>query len=137
MGCGGLGVVTKPNLSAGKYKGPKSSNGIEVMNELNYLYSFKFYCIFSDLRPTGSCGCAFVWGCPHMHAHAHVCNAKIYMYRNCKWLPPWRYPCSSCLTCMYVCAHAHVCGVAPTHPRISKNSIILEQIEIFQFCLKI
>ena len=89
------------------------------------------------------------------------------MLGNCKWPPPWRQPCLSCLTCMHVCVHVRVCvrvhactcahawGVPPTNPihpqpptpthlplrgvppQISKNAIRLEQIEIFQFRLKI
>ena len=84
------------------------------------------------------------------------------MLGNCKWPPPWRQPCLSCLTCMHVCAHmcVHACmcvctcthvGVpppnpTPTHPpthpqggtpQISKNAIRLERIEIFRFRLKI
>ena len=87
------------------------------------------------------------------------------MYRNCKWPPTWRHPCLAwlaCLTCMCVracvCMRVHVCvhGIppytpiptpTPIHPsatppggctpRISKNSITLELIKIFQFRLKI
>ena len=92
--------------------------------------------------------------CTCMHAHAR--NAKINMLGNCKWPPPWRQPCLSCLTCMHVCAHVHACVCAhmhggcphptpppPTHPsrgvspQISKNPIRLERIEIFRFHLKI
>ena len=84
----------------------------------------KFYCIFSDLSHSGSCGCVDGWKwmrvClgvppPHaptfMHMHTHMHNTKIYMYSNCKWPPPWRHPCLSCLTCMCicVCTHAHIC----------------------------
>ena len=103
------------------------------------------------------------WGvsldiCTHTCMHAHAQNAKINMLGNCKWLPPWRQPCLSCLTCMHVCAHVHVCACAhvcvgyphstpppPTHPptpqggypQISKNAIRLERIEIFRFRWKI
>ena len=91
---------------------------------MNYLDLFKFYCIFSDLSHPGSCGCVGGWDwvqvclgmsptCPYIHAHAHMCmhmcNTKIYMYSNCKWPPPWRHPCLSCLTCMYICASIHAC----------------------------
>ena len=97
----------------------------------------------------------------HMHVHTHT-YTHVYMYRNCKWLPTWRHPCLAwlaCLTCMCVraCMCVHVCvhGTPPhthTHPhphapichppggwtpRISKNSITLELIKIFQFRLKI
>ena len=87
--------------------------------------------------------------------HANACK---HMYRNCKWLPTWRHPCLSCLTCMcmHVCACMHACvhGTPPYTPiptptpsihlpppggtpRIGQNSITLELIKIFQFCLKI
>ena len=100
---------------------------------------------------------------PHMHMHTHACTrtyTHVCMYRNCKWPPTWRHPCLTCLTCMCVhaCMHVHVCvhGTPPTYPhpppppsthpppppggwtpRISKNSITLELIKIFQFRLKI
>ena len=108
------------------------------------------------------------WGvsldmCTCTCTHAHAENAKINMLGNCKWPPPWRQPCLSCLTCMHVCAHVrarvcvHVCvhtcvGSAPTQPhphppnhppprggtpQVSKNAIRLERIKIFRFCLKI
>ena len=93
--------------------------------------------------------------CTCMHAHAR--NAKINMLQNCKWPPPWRQPCLSCLTCMHVCACMRACvcacarawGVPPLNPtphpptprgvppQISKNAIRLEQIKIFRFRLKI
>ena len=77
--------------------------------------------------------------------HAHARNVKINMLENCKWPPPWRQPCLSCLTCMHVCKHvrARACvrtcvGGAPTQshphppthqggypPQISKNAIRL------------
>ena len=92
--------------------------------------------------------------CTHTHTHK---NTKINMLGNCKWPPPWRQPCLSCLTCMHVCVHMHVhacirmhvctcIGGAPTHPpthppggtpQISKNAVRLERIKIFRFCLKI
>ena len=110
-----------------------------------------------------------IWGhggvsldtCTRTCTHAHARNAKINMLENCKWPPPWRQPCLSCLTCMHVCAHvrARTCvrvrmcvGGAPTQPhthppthptprggppQISKNAIRLERIKIFRFCLKI
>ena len=53
----------------------EGSGVTNLQTELNYLASFKFYCIFS----------------------------------NCKWLPPWRHPCLSCLKCMCMCVCMHVC----------------------------
>ena len=114
---------TKPNLN-------KCRSVAEVpylQMELNYLDLLMFYCIFSDLSHPSSCGCMggweWVWVClgvphmPHIHAHAHMHthmhNTKIYMYSNCKWLPPWRHPCLSGLTCMCTCVL--VCGTPSTH----------------------
>ena len=97
---------------------PESVEVPNLQTELN--------CIFSDLSHSGSCGSVDGWEwmqvclgvsptCLHIHAHAHMHmhmhNTKIYMYSNCKWPPPWRHPCLSCLTCMCICAymHAHFC----------------------------
>ena len=101
--------------------------------------------------------------CTCMHMQTHTCTC-MHMYRNCKWPPTWRHPCLSCLlclTCMCMCACMHACACACVHawdtplhthihphshppsatpqgdPRISQNSITLELIKIFQFCLKI
>ena len=101
----------------------------------NLIILIQFYCIFSDLSHTSSCGCVWVGvcvgvsrcapTCPNIHAHTHMhmdmCNTKIYMYSNCKWLPPWRHPCLSCLTCMCICACIHACMHMCTcmgHPHI-------------------
>ena len=101
----------------------------------------------------------------HVHMHTHTCtcmHAHVYMYRNCKWPLTWRHPCLSCLTCMclHACMSPHVCTCmhawdtphTPIHPppphpptshpqgggpRISKNSITLELIKIFQFLFEI
>ena len=47
---------------------------------------------------------------PNLQTEFNYLNSfKSYcMYSNCKWLPPWRHPCLSCLTCMciHVCMHA-------------------------------
>ena len=116
-------------------------------------------------RWVGGCqGHLGAWGGVPPHAHACTRTYRhVYMYRNCKWPPTWRHPCLAwlaCLTCMCVraCVCVHVCvhGTPPTHPyppptpmhpsatpprgwtpRISKNSITLELIKIFQFRLKI
>ena len=55
------------------------------------------------------------------------------IFSNCKWPPPWRHPCLSCLTCMcmcvYACMHAHVClhGAlhipTPTHTPIHPSHL--------------
>ena len=102
--------------------------------------------------------CAHARACTHMHArtcmhtHARVLNMII----SCKWPPPLGeslgIPYDVICACACMRVHVHVCGGTlsptptpihpPTHspggtPRISQNSIALELIEIFQFCLKI
>ena len=111
----------------------------------------------------GGWGAPHTCTCTHMHACAHT---HIYMLNmiisiangHPHWGNPWEFPmmsyacahvcmcmCVHARACMHVCAYACVCG-APSHhliptprgtPRISQNSIALELIEIFQFCLKI
>ena len=99
------------------------------------------------------------WGCPHTcahacactHAHARTCmhgkHGNFMQMATPHWGNPWEFPMMSyahacACTCMHVCACA--CGWgAPSHhpptphPGIIQNSIRLELIEIFQFCLKI
>ena len=100
----------------------------------------------------------YAHACMHMHTHACIVNMII----SCKWPPPlgesMGIPYDVIHTCacmlMHVCIHmcVRICGGAPPHhppppsihshpqggtPRISQNSIALELIEIFQFCLKI
>ena len=100
-----------------------------------------------------------------MHRHAHACVVN--MIIPCKWLPPLDLGKSQGFPMMsYVrvracaCVRARACACVctcvwgtlwppptpihpPPHPpgwgtpRISQNSIALELIEIFQFCLKI
>ena len=102
----------------------------------------------------------------HMHAHArthtHAHACVVNMVISCKWPPPldlgksrgfpiMSYTCA----CMCACIHVHACAHgwgAPSHqpppssthphppggtPGIIQNSIALELIKIFQFCLKI
>ena len=107
------------------------------------------------------------WGVPpthvHMHAHArthgHAHACVVNMIILCKWLPPLDLGKSQGFPMMsYVRVRAWACvcrcvggtlSPPPTHihppphppgwgtPGISQNSIALELIEIFQFCLKI
>ena len=94
----------------------------------------------------------------HTHMHTHACMVN--MVISCKWPPPLGkslgipYDVIRTCVCMYVHACAYMCmwvGCTPsptalpsTHlpppggtPGIIQNSIALELIEIFQFCLKI
>ena len=97
------------------------------------------------------------WGYPPhtcTRSYAHACMVN--MIISCEWLPPLGeslgIPYDVIHMCMHV--HVHVCvhgWGAPSHhphshpsiphprrtPRIIQNSIALELIEIFQFCLKI
>ena len=88
-----------------------------------------------------------------MHAHAHVVNMII----SYKWPPPLGkslgIPYDVICVCMRICMHVQVGGMHPLTtphlhpptpppprgetPGIIQNSIALELIEIFQFCLKI
>ena len=103
----------------------------------------------------GGWGCPHTCTCMHTHAHAHVVNMII----SCKWLPPLGeslgIPYDVICTCMHVHACACMCtwvgctlspppppSTHPPPPRggtagIIQNSIALELIKIFQFCLKI
>ena len=99
-----------------------------------------------------------VHACTHMHVHAHMVNMII----SCKWPPPLGeylgipYDVMRVQACACMCMCTWVgCTLSPppilsppptpyTHPPtprgthgISQNSIALELIEIFQFCLKI
>ena len=95
----------------------------------------------------------------HMHTHTHVCVVN--MIISCKWPPPlgesMAIPYDVICTCACVCVHVYACMCTcvgalphyptpisiptPTHqggtPGIGQNSIALELIKIFQFCLKI
>ena len=94
----------------------------------------------------------------HVHTHVHACTAGkhdnfMQMAASIGFLGnPWEFPMMSyARTCVCMRVHVHVCGghplttPTPMHPPlppmgnlgISQNSIVLELIEIFQFCLKI
>ena len=96
----------------------------------------------------------------HMHAHAHThMHAHIHVKHdnfNCKWQPPLGESLGIPydVICARACMHMHACMCmcvggtlspppTPIHPPggwtpgISQNSIVLELIEIFQFCWKI
>ena len=141
-------------MSSGLFRGKESSNRIKLSRLVQDLLNFGvlgFLWLWGGGRWVGVSGGMGV--SPHMctctHTHAHV-----YMNRNCKWPPTWRHPCLSCLTCM--CMHAwdtphtpmpihpsaipmpiHPSAIPMGDPGIGQNSITLELIKIFQFCLKI
>ena len=106
--------------------------------------------------------CTCTWMHAHTHTHAHACVVN--MIIPCKWLPPIGFgeipgiPYDVICACACMRAHAYACvwgdpvtTPTPIHPPpppihpppgwgtpgISQNSIALELMEIFQFCLKI
>ena len=146
------------------FRGKESSNRIEISQLVQDLYGFWCFGLPAALGWMGLYG---GWGMPHTHVHMyeHVCthtHAHIHIKHDnfiCKWLPPLGESLGipydvihvHTYTCMYVHACACVYGVpsqnptTPSHtphplmgpPRISQNSITLELIKIYQFCLKI
>ena len=110
----------------------KGSGVPNLQTELNYLNSFKSYCIFSDFMvpmvSTLSPHCPHIAPtlspssphCTHCSHHSHI----IYM------VPTSSSPSTYLL-------HPPLPTPRGENPRISKNSIRFELIEIFQFCLKI
>ena len=151
-------------MSSGMFRGKESSNRIELSRLVQDLLNFG---VLGSLWLWGWgavwMGVGGGWRVPptdmHMHVHArmhtHTCACMVNMIIPCKWLPPldlgksWGFPMMSYMhvhACM--CVHVHVCEGDPVtipHPHpakggtpgISQNSIALELIEIFQFCLKI
>ena len=99
----------------------------------------------------------------HMHAHTHIYTLNMIISianGSPHWGNPWEFPMMSYTrVCAFTCVHVHACACictcvggtlspppTPIHPPptprgwtpgISQNSIALELIEIFQFCLKI
>ena len=103
------------------------------------------------------CGSGGGWlGCTptHIYMHTHTYACVLNMIISCKWPPPLRESLGIPydVICMCMCAYKCVGGTLSPHhthihpspppppgvtPGISKNSIALELIKIFQFCLKI
>ena len=145
------------------FRGKESSNRIELSRLVQDLLNFG---VSGSLRlwgwGSGWMGVRGDWGCPpHMctctHAHAHTCTRGKHDNFMQMASPLGEYlgiPYDVICSCMFV--HACACACvwdAPSHhppppsthplppvwgtPRIIQNSIALELIEIFQFCLKI
>ena len=145
------------------FRGKESSNRIELSRLVQDLLNFG---VLGSLRlwgwgwEVGGWGWGVVGGCPPhmctcMCTHAHMVNMII----SCKWPPhwgnPWEFPIMSYVhACMHMCVYVRKVTLSPppphpptppppsTHPPggkpgIIQNSIALELIEIFQFCLKI
>ena len=146
------------------FRGKESSNRIELSRLVQDLLNFG---VSGSLRlwgwgvGGGWMGVGVLGGCPHTCAHAcarmHMHTCIINMIISCKWPPTLGeylgIPYDVIHTYMHVHMHACMwvgCTLSPppppsTHPphppggtpRIIQNSIALELIEIFQFCLKI
>ena len=144
-------------------------NSLQIPNlqtESNYLDSFDFYWIFTNLGGplgVGGWGWGWVWATPCTCARARACthvHARAYdIIGNSQWDIPMGAAICMKLSCLYaymrvcMCMRIHMCvGVAPTHPhphppthpplrggntQNSEISICLDLIEIIRFCLKI
>ena len=129
------------------FRGKESSNRIELSR---LVQDIEFLCFglpaALGVGGLGGWGWEVVGGAPYTHAHARVVNMII----SCKWPPPLGeylgIPYDVICVCVRVRVHVHVGGMhplttphphPPTPPSIIQNSIALELIEIFQFCLKI
>ena len=137
-------------MSSGMFRGKESSNRIELSQLVQDLLNLVFWAPCSSGGGVGGWGWDWLGVPPthmHMHTHARTCmHTHVYvvnMIISCKWLLSLHF-------CMHV--HACVCLGAPSHhpyphlptpqPQggtlgITQNSIVLELIKIFQFCLKI
>ena len=122
-------------MCAGRFRGHKSSNRIELSRLVQDLLNFG---VLGSLRLWGGGRwVGGIWGhggCPHTQAHACTCtHAHLYMYRNCKWPPTLRHPCLACLTCMcmracmcvHACACVHAWDIPPyTHTNLHPHTPI-------------
>ena len=146
VGGGCLGWSTIFYMSSGMFRGKESSNRIELSQLVQELLNLG---VLGSLQLWGVgggwMGVGVVGGAPthvhthaHMHMHAHACVEN--MIISCKWPPPLELGKSRGFPMMsYACVCVHSTHPHPPGggPPISQNSIALELIEIFQFCLKI
>ena len=141
------------------FRGKESSNRIELSRLLQDLLNFG---VLGSLQLWGW-GCGWLGGAPthrHTHAHAHMCmhthahthmHARTHTHGKHDNFMQMAAPIGESLGIPYdvihACVRVHVhactcictwvgCTLSPP-PRIIQNSIALELIEIFQFCLKI
>ena len=141
------------------FRGKESSNRIELSQLVQDLLNFGVSGSLQlwgwvDGGGGGLWGWGVVGGCPH--THAHTCTRTCGKHDNFMQMAtplgePWEFPMSYACVCTCMCVCTCVGGTLsppPTHihppphppggtPGISKNSIALELIKIFQFCLKI
>ena len=149
------------------FRGKESSNRIELSRLVQDLLNFGVLgsLQLQGLKGVGGWGWGWLWGTPHTCAHACTCThahtCVVNMIISCKWPPLWvksqGIPYNVKSACVHVCMHVCACvctwvgcTLSPpptpsTHPAtpqggtpgIIQNSIALELIKIFQFCLKI
>ena len=159
VGGGCLGWSAIVYMSSGMFRGKESSNRIELSRLVQDLLNFGVLgSLWLGGWRGGWMGVGGGWGVPptHMHMHGHAHTRTCGKHDNFMQMaaPIGGIPGNSlwCHTHMHVRACAHGWD-APSHhppppsthpstpqggtPRIIQNSIALEQIEIFQFCLKI
>ena len=107
-------------IRAGKCGAPRSSNGIELSWFVQIV--LHFYWFWPPHLSGGSRWVdEYLGDMEDAPAHAHICVhahavvLKIYMYRNCNWLPSWVSCLLACLTC--VCMHVgHPLAPSCPHP---------------------
>ena len=120
------------------FRGKESSNRIELSRLVQEILNF------------GVLGSLQLWG---VGGGWMGVGWLVNMIILCKWLPPFGesmgipYDAIHACACMCMCGGGHPLTTPEPHPstphpsegtpRISQNSIALELIEIFQFCLKI
>ena len=149
-------------MSSGMFRGKESSNRIELSRLVQDLLNFAAL----GVGGVDGWGWGWLGGAPmHVHMHVHACTRThahacvLNMIISCKWPPPLGeslgIPYDVIRACVCMCMHVCTCTcvggtLSPpptpsTHPPIpqggtlgiSQNSIALELIKIFQFCLKI
>ena len=149
------------------FRGKESSNRNQIISISSRLIECWCFGLPAALGVGGGCmGIKGCWGYPHTFAHARICRhmhththmpgkhdnfmqmaAPIGESLGIPYDVIHAYTCVPMLTCMCVCMRAPHHHPPPTftHPPtsqggttgISQNSIALELMEIFQFCLKI
>ena len=108
FGSRGWGWPTIIYISSGLFRGKESLNRIKNISISSRLIEFWCFGISAALGRGRWVGCLGHRGCPYTCVHTCTCmHTHVYMYRNCKRLPPWRHPCLSCL--QHACAFMHVC----------------------------
>ena len=148
------------------FRGKESSNRIKLSGLVQELLNFGVFSFLWLLEVGGGgwMGVAGGWWVPHthMHMHTHACMhththaCVVNMVISCKSPPTLGESLGIPYDVIHTCVCPHACARgwgAPSHhpsppsthpptpqggtPGIIQNSIALELIKIFQFCLKI